>query len=60
MCTDAYRAALMRDLQRRANPAKDDLERCGVAPAGTAAGSGPAIALASDAAVVNGEAVDQR
>jgi hypothetical protein len=82
MCTDAYRAALTRDLastpssapgqrhateagregvagrplRRRANPRQDDPENRGVA----AAGSGPAMALAKDATVVNGEAIDQR
>ena len=60
MCTDAYRAALMRDLRHRASPEKDDLERHGVAPVGVAARSSPAIALTNDAAAGNGDAIDQR
>ena len=39
---------------------QDDLESRGVAAAGAAAGSGPAMALAQDATVVNGEVIDRR
>jgi hypothetical protein len=65
MCTDAYRKALTRDLSStaspaRANPGQDDLESHGAAAAGAAAQSGPAMALAEDATVVNGEAIGQR
>jgi hypothetical protein len=89
MCTDAYRAALTRDLsstassapastsapgQRHATEAgregvagrplrrrtQNDLESRGVAAAGAVAESGPAMTLAKDATVVNGEAIDQR
>jgi hypothetical protein len=60
MCPDAYREALMRDIRRRANPEEDGPERRGVAPAGAAAGPGPAIALVEDAAVDNGEPADRR
>jgi hypothetical protein len=49
-----------RPLRRRANPRQDDLESRDVAIAGAAAGSGPAMALAKDAVVANGEAIDQR
>jgi hypothetical protein len=49
-----------RPLRQRANPRQDDLEGRGVAAASTAAGSGPAMALAKDATVVKGEAIDQR
>jgi hypothetical protein len=49
-----------RPLRRRANPRQNDLESRGVAAAGAAAGSGPAMALAKDATVVNGEAIGQR
>jgi hypothetical protein len=49
-----------RPLRQRANPRQDDLESRGVAAARTAAGSGPALALAKDATAVNGEAIDQR
>ncbi|HYZ54322.1 MAG TPA: hypothetical protein VE733_12605 [Streptosporangiaceae bacterium] len=41
-------------------PGQDDLESRGVAAAGAVAGGGPAMALAKDATVVNGEAIDQR
>jgi hypothetical protein len=59
MCTDAYREALTRDLSSTASPARansgqDDLES---RAAGAAAQSGPAMALAEDATVVNGEAI---
>jgi hypothetical protein len=47
-------------IRRRAHPRQDDLESRGVAAAGAAAGSGPAMALAKDATVVNGEAIGQR
>jgi hypothetical protein len=47
-------------LRRGANPRQNDLESRGVAAAGAAAGSGPAMALAKDATVVSGEAIDQR
>ena len=65
MCTDAYREALTRDLSftaspARANPGQDDLESHGAAAADAAAQSGPAMALAEDATVVNGEAIGQR
>jgi hypothetical protein len=60
MCTDAYRAALTQDFRLRAQPQENDLERRGGAPAGTAAGSGLPVALAKDAAAVNGGTVDQR
>jgi len=49
-----------RQFRRRANPRQNDLESRGVAAAGAAAGSGPAMALAKDATVVHGEAIDQR
>jgi len=49
-----------RPLRRCANPRQNDLQGRGVAAAGAAAGSGPAIAHAKDATVVNGEAIDQR
>jgi hypothetical protein len=49
-----------RPLRQRANPRQDDLESRGVAAAGAAAGSGPVMALAKDATVVNGETIDQR
>jgi hypothetical protein len=49
-----------RPLQWRTNPGQDDLESRGVAAAGAAADSGPAMALAKDATVVNGEVIDQR
>jgi len=41
-------------------PGQDDLESRRVAAAGAASQSGPAMALAEDARVVNGEAIDQR
>ena len=49
-----------RPLRRRANPRQNDLESRGAAAGGAAAESGPAMALAKDAMLVNGEAVDQR
>jgi hypothetical protein len=60
MCPDAYRAALTQDFRIRARPQKNDPGRRGGAPAGTAAGGRPPVTLAKDAAVVNGEAADQR
>src|SRR5260370_24767678 len=45
MCTDAYREALTRDLERR-----------GAAAAGAVAESGPATTPAQEAAVIDGEA----
>jgi hypothetical protein len=67
MCTDAYREALTRHLSSRApaTPAPHQHRaaeggREDVAAAGAAAGSGPAMALAKGAAVVNGKAIDQR
>ena len=59
MCTQAYREALTRNLSST-NPRQDDLESRGVAAAGAVAESVPAMALAKDATVVNGEAIDQR
>jgi hypothetical protein len=74
-CTGAYREALTRDFssrassappstsapsQRRTNPGQDDPDSRGVAAAGAVAESGPAMALAQDATVVNGEVIDQR
>jgi hypothetical protein len=56
MCTDAYRAALTQDFRLRAQPQENDHR----APVGTAAGSGQPVALVTDAAVVNGQAEDQR
>ena len=49
-----------RPLRRRTNPGQDDLESRGVAAAGAVAESGPAMALAMDATVINSEAIDQR
>jgi hypothetical protein len=49
-----------RPLRRRTNPGQDDLESRGAAAAGAVAESGPAMALAKDATVVNGEVIDQR
>jgi hypothetical protein len=49
-----------RPLRRRTNPGQDDLESRGVAAAGAVAENGPAMALAKDATVVNGEVIDQR
>ncbi len=49
-----------RPLRPRANPGQDDPESRGVAAVGAAAGSGPAMALAMDATVVNGKVIDQR
>jgi hypothetical protein len=49
-----------RPFRRRTNPRQNDLESRGVAAAGAVAESGPAMALAKDAMVVNGEAIDQR
>jgi hypothetical protein len=59
MCTDAYREALTRDLSSTASsaPASTPAPRQRHA---SEAGSGPAMALAKDATVVNGEAIDQR
>jgi hypothetical protein len=47
-----------RPLRPRANPRQNDLESRGVAAAGAAARNGPAMTLANDATVVNGEAID--
>jgi hypothetical protein len=59
--TEAGREGVVgRPLWRRANPRQNDLECGGVAAAGAVAESGPAMALAKDATVVNGEAIDQR
>ena len=52
--------AARRPLRRRTNPGQDDLESRGVAAAGTVTESGPAMALAKDATVIHGEAIDQR
>ncbi len=49
-----------RPLRRRTNPGQDDLESRGAAAAGAVAESRPAMALAEDATVVNGEVTDQR
>jgi hypothetical protein len=49
-----------RPLRRRTNRGRGDLESRGVAVAGVVAESGPAMALAKDATVVNGEVIDQR
>jgi hypothetical protein len=49
-----------RPLRPRANPRQNDLESRGVAAAGAVAESGPAMTLAKDATVVNGQAIDQR
>jgi hypothetical protein len=49
-----------RPLRRRTNPGQDDLESRGVPAAGAVAENGPAMALAKDATVVNGELIDQR
>jgi hypothetical protein len=49
-----------RSLQCRKSPGQDDLENRGVGAAGVAAGSGPAMVLAQDATVGNGEVSDQR
>jgi len=49
-----------RPLRRRTNPGQDDLESRGVAAAGAVAERCPAMALAKDATVVNGEVIDQR
>jgi hypothetical protein len=49
-----------RPLRRRANPGQDDLESRGIAAAGAVAGSGPAMALAKNATVVNGRVIDRR
>jgi hypothetical protein len=69
MCTDAHREALIRDLSSRASSAPastpapsqchaTEAGREGVATAGAAAEGGPARALAKDATVVNGKAID--
>jgi len=55
-----HEGVLGRPLRRPANPRQDDLESRGVAAAGAVADSGPAMALANGATVVNGEAIDQR
>jgi hypothetical protein len=47
-------------LRPRADPRQNDLDSRGVAAAGAAAQNGPAMTLAKDATVVNGEAIDQR
>jgi hypothetical protein len=63
MCTDAYREALTRDLSSTASstptstPAPSQRQ---AAEADRVAESGPAMALAKDAMVVNGEAIDER
>jgi hypothetical protein len=49
-----------RPLRRRTNPGQDDLESRGAAAADAVAESGPAMAPANDATVVNGEVPDQR
>ena len=49
-----------RPIRCRPNPGQDDLESRGVAAAGAVAESGPAMALAKDATVVNGKVIDQR
>ena len=41
-------------------PRQNERESRGVAAAGAVANSGPAMVLAKDATVVNGEAIDQR
>jgi hypothetical protein len=58
MCTDAYREALTRDLSSRASSAPGqrhatEAGREGAAAADAGAGSGPAMALADEATVVN-------
>jgi hypothetical protein len=59
--TEAGREGVVgRPLRRRTNPGQDDLEGRGVAAAGAVAESGPAMALAKDATVANGEVIDQR
>jgi len=59
--TEAGREGVVgRPLRRRTNPRQNDLESRGVAAAGAVAESGPAIALAKDATLINGEAIDQR
>jgi hypothetical protein len=42
------------------NPGQDDPESRGVAAAGAVAESGPAMALAKDATVINGKVIDRR
>lgn len=49
-----------RPLRRRTNPGRDGLESRGAAAAGAVTESCPAVALAEDATVVNGEVVGQR
>jgi hypothetical protein len=49
-----------RPLRHRTNPGQDDPESRGVAAAGAVAESGPAMALAKEATVVNGEVIDER
>jgi hypothetical protein len=56
MCTDAYRAALTQDFRLRAQHQENDRR----APVGTTADSSLPVALSKEAAIVNGEAVDQR
>jgi hypothetical protein len=59
--TEAGREGVVgRPLRRRTNPGQDDLESRDVAAAGAVANSGPAMALAKVATVVNGEVIDQR
>jgi hypothetical protein len=47
-------------LRRHTNAGQDDLEGHGVAAAGAVAASGPAMAFAKDATVVNSKVTDQR
>jgi hypothetical protein len=59
--TEAGREGVVgRPLRRRTNPRQNDLESRGAAVAGAVAESRPAMTLAKDATVVNGEAIDQR
>jgi hypothetical protein len=68
MCIDAYREALTRDLSSTASsaptstpaPSQRQAAEAGHEGAGAVAESRPAMALAKDATVVNGEAIDQR
>ncbi len=65
MCTEAYREALTRGLSSTVSPAPGQRQAAEagserVAAAGAVAGSGPAMALAQDATVVNGQVIDQR
>jgi hypothetical protein len=59
MCPQAYREALTRDLSSTASSAPASTPAPSQRHA-TAAQSGPAMALAKDATVVIGEAIDQR